>query len=94
MDTTIRDHDDRFEIFLGGDVAGVARFADDGVTRTFFHTEVVPQLRGRGLAAELVSHALENTRRAGKQIVPACSYVADYVRRHAEYHDLLDTTDA
>jgi uncharacterized protein len=55
----------------------------------FTHTLVPPELRGRGIAEHLVRAALAEARTQGRQVVPACSYVAKFIERHAEYRDLL-----
>jgi predicted GNAT family acetyltransferase len=55
----------------------------------FTHTLVPPELRGRGIAEQLVRAGLDDARKAGRKIVPACSYVAVFIRRHREYQDLL-----
>jgi predicted GNAT family acetyltransferase len=53
----------------------------------FTHTEVPPADEGKGNAARLVKAALDDTRRRGLKIVPACSYMVAFVRRHPEYRD-------
>ena len=55
----------------------------------FTHTVVPPELRGRGIAEKLVRAALADARTAGRKIVPACSYVAKFIERHAEFAGLL-----
>jgi len=55
----------------------------------FTHTLVPPELRGRGIAEQLVRPALADARAAGRKVVPACSYVAVFIKRHPEYQDLL-----
>jgi predicted GNAT family acetyltransferase len=42
---------------------------------------------GRGIGASLVRAALDDARKRGFKIVPACSFVAAFVRRHPEYND-------
>jgi predicted GNAT family acetyltransferase len=61
--------------------------ADDKMI--FTHTFVPPELRGRGLAEQLVRAALADARAAGRKVVPSCSYVATFIQRNAEYQDLL-----
>ncbi|MBX9946089.1 MAG: N-acetyltransferase [Reyranella sp.] len=51
----------------------------------FTHTEVPPADEGRGIGSQLVRAALDDARRRGFKIVPACSFVAEFVRRHPEY---------
>jgi predicted GNAT family acetyltransferase len=63
----------------------IAAYRDQGGSRLFTHTEVPPQDEGQGLGAELVRAALDDTRAHGLKIVPACSFVEVFVRRHPEY---------
>jgi predicted GNAT family acetyltransferase len=62
-----------------------------GETMWLTHTEVHPDLQGRGIAAELVQAALDHARAQGLKVRPACSYVRTYMRRHPETQDLLDS---
>ena len=74
---------------LDDQVAGFADYVDQGDVRMFPHTVTDPRFRGQGVAGELVKVALDDARAEGKQVVPACSYVADYIDRHPEYADLV-----
>jgi len=56
---------------------------------TFLHTEVPPPLEGQGLAAKLVRAALEFAREQNLKVVPLCPYVSSFIRRHAEFQDLV-----
>lgn len=51
----------------------------------FTHTEVPPADEGQGIGSRLVREALDDARRRGFKIVPACSFVVGFVRRHPEY---------
>ena len=53
----------------------------------FTHTEVPPADEGKGIGSQIVRAALDDARKRGFKIVPACSFVADFVRRHPEYGD-------
>lgn len=55
----------------------------------FTHTFVPPELRGRGIAEKLVRTALADARKAGRKVVPACSYVAVFIQRNKEFADML-----
>ena len=55
------------------------------------HTEVPPAIGGRGVAAALVARALEFARAEDLKVIPECSYVATYFRRHPQDADLLVT---
>lgn len=78
----------RYETTIDGKTAFSA-YNRDGDTITFTHTEVPPELEGKGIAGAIVKYALDDARSNKLGVVPACSYVASYVRRHAEYEDLL-----
>jgi hypothetical protein len=41
------------------------------------------------LAELLVRRALADARSQNAVVVPACSYVAAFIQRHPEFHDLL-----
>ena len=56
----------------------------------FNHTGTAPALQGRGLAGQLVEHALQWAAPLGLQLVPACSYVAGYLQRHRRWQRLLE----
>jgi len=76
----------RYEMQTEHGVA-VAVYQQHGDRRVFTHTEVPPADEGKGYASRVVKEALDDTRRAGLKIQPACSFVVAYVRRHPEYKD-------
>jgi uncharacterized protein len=79
----------RYELTVDGQPSVVEYTAhDDRMVIT--HTFVPPELRGRGLAEKLVRRALDDARAQGLRVVPACSYVAAFIRRHPEYQPLLN----
>jgi predicted GNAT family acetyltransferase len=53
------------------------------------HTEVPAQARGRGAAGQVVAAALDYAEKHGLTVMPMCSYVRSYLRRHPERHGLL-----
>jgi predicted GNAT family acetyltransferase len=63
----------------------VAIYRQQGDRAIFTHTEVPPADEGKGIGSQLVRAALDDTRRRGLKIVPACSFVAAFMRRHPEY---------
>lgn len=78
----------RFQAQVDGHLC-VADYRRDGDRMLMTHTEVHPELQGRGVAAQLVRAALAHARAQRLTIVPLCSYVRAYVRRHPEHQDLL-----
>lgn len=78
----------RFEISMNGHLA-VAEYERSGQSITFDHTVVPPELGGRGLGTQLAKACMAHAREAGLQVIPACSFIAAYMRKHAETHDLV-----
>ncbi|MGB7400907.1 GNAT family N-acetyltransferase [Castellaniella sp.] len=78
----------RFEYIEEGQLC-VLDYSLDGTVAVFFHTGVPSVVGGRGIAADLVRYGLETARARGWQVVPECSYVDAYIRRHSEYQDLV-----
>jgi len=65
----------------------VAAYREQGDRMIFTHTEVPSADEGKGYASRLVGEALADAHRRGFKIVPACSFVVAYVRRHPEFDD-------
>jgi len=59
----------------------------------FDHIEVPPPLESKGLAAKLARTGLDFARANHFRVVPLCPYVAAFIRKHAEYHDLVSVED-
>jgi uncharacterized protein len=78
----------RFEAEIEGELA-VADYRIVRDTIIFPHTEVPRALRGRGIASSLIRVALDSARSRGLKVVPACSFVRQYMERHPETQDLL-----
>ena len=53
------------------------------------HTEVPEQLEGQGLGSKIVRGALDIVRARGLKAVPACGFVAAFIRKNPGYQDLL-----
>lgn len=79
----------RYEIFVDGQLVGVADYRDRGDTLLFPHTEIDSSMRGQNLGAQLVQAALDDVRSTGKAVIPSCWYVAQFIDEHPEYQDLL-----
>ncbi|MBA2503993.1 MAG: N-acetyltransferase [Pyrinomonadaceae bacterium] len=80
----------RFEAEVEGEEAFVEyEHAKEG-SIVFTHTIVPPPLEGRGVGSELAHAALEYARLQHLKIVPQCSFINAYVRRHSKYQSLVD----
>ncbi|MDR3385973.1 MAG: GNAT family N-acetyltransferase [Rudaea sp.] len=90
LQQVVRDNaaQERYEMQLDGGVAFVTyRRSPDAIV--LLHAEVPRELEGRGLGSTLVRSVLEAVRANGEKIVPRCSFIAAYLRRHPEFADLL-----
>jgi predicted GNAT family acetyltransferase len=96
MAASVRDNpaESRFEIHDDERLAGFAVYRLTGQDIAFTHTEVAPELSGRGLARQLVTEALDDARRRGLAVLPFCPYVRNVIARNAEtYLDLVPERD-
>jgi predicted GNAT family acetyltransferase len=78
----------RFEATVDGLLCRADYHLIDGVMR-IHHTEVPGGLEGRGIASELVRAAFAYAEANGHRVLPACSYVRVYMKRHPATHALL-----
>ncbi len=96
MDERTITHDARRNEFTaevdgyGLDVA----YVQQGDRLIFTHTGTHPALRGRGLAGQMVEHALKWAAPLALQVVPACSYVQAHMARHRRWQRLLEPAGA
>ncbi|UGT69812.1 N-acetyltransferase [Nocardia gipuzkoensis] len=83
--------DTRFEIYIDDTLAGYADYAEreNPKVRDFHHTMTFPEFRGRGVAAQVVGFALDDSRAAGFSVIPTCWYVEKYIAENREYADLV-----
>ena len=79
----------RYEATLDDKVVGVSVYAllDDRIV--FLHTEVDSGLEGLGVGSRLAKGALDDVRRRGLKVVAKCPFIAAWLKRHADYADLL-----
>jgi len=87
---THKDHGDagRFEAHIDGGSVELD-WLRHGDRLVFHHTGTSPSLRGRGLAGQLVAHAMAWAAPQGLQLVPSCSYVATWLHRQPRWQRLL-----
>ena len=78
----------RYELTVEGHLAATYYTLAHGVI-TFVHTEVPPELGGKGVGSRLVKGALDQVRADGLKVVAQCPFVKGYIDKHADYADLL-----
>ncbi len=91
--TTVADNpaEERYELTVDGELAGIAEYRGHGQVRTLTHTEIEERFEGRGLATELIRSALADVRARGLQVIPICPFVKAFLAEHREDLDLVDT---
>ena len=78
----------RYELAVDGHVAATYYTVADGVI-TFIHTEVPPELGGKGIGSKLIKGALDQVRAEGLKVIAQCPFVKAYIDKHPDYADLL-----
>ncbi len=77
----------RFYLEADGGEARLS-YRRDGDVLDFVSTFTSPELRGRGLAAEVVRAGFEYAEAEGKKVRPSCPYVDTFLRRNPQYREL------
>lgn len=80
----------RYEASVDGKLVGFAEYQLQGSRLTLTHTEVDSEYEGRGIGSQLAKAALDDVAAQGRELIPRCPFIADYVRRHPDlYLDLV-----
>ena len=79
----------RFELEIDGHIAAAYYELAGGVI-TFVHTEVPPELGGRGVGSKLAKGALDQVRTDGLRVIAQCPFVKAWIDKHPDYAVLLN----
>jgi predicted GNAT family acetyltransferase len=79
----------RFEAKLGDAVAFTEYRLHDG-TIIVPHTEVPEAFEGRGVGSALAKAVLGFAREQGLKVAPTCPFIAGYITKHPEWHDIVE----
>ena len=79
----------RYELHLGGELAGFVMYHLHGHQITLIHTEVDPRFQGAGLATHLARFSLDDARKRNLAVVPSCPYIRSWILKHPDYADLV-----
>lgn len=74
----------RYEIRVGGELAGLADYRVEAGRIVFPHTEIKPEFGGRGLATRLIEFAVTDARGKNLEIIPICPFVKAWVEENPE----------
>jgi predicted GNAT family acetyltransferase len=94
MTDDFRDNEERerFELDTDGSIAFVTYRKSPGAI-ALVHTEVPPELGGRGIGSKLGRATLEAVRAQGRKLSVECDFIRNYMKKHTEYGDLLAEGD-
>jgi uncharacterized protein len=81
---------ERYELAVDGHTAATY-YKIEGNIITFIHTEVPPELGGKGIGSKLIRGALDQVRADGLKVVAQCPFVKAFIEKNADYRDLLKT---
>lgn len=79
---------ERFVIYIDGDEVYV-EYKVRGSEINLYHTFTHPNLRGKGLAAQVVRAAFEFAKENNLKVIPTCSYTQAFLAKNDEYKDLV-----
>jgi predicted GNAT family acetyltransferase len=79
----------RYEVRVGGELAGFAEYRRRRGLIAFTHTLIDPRFDGHGLATDMIRTALEASRAAGLAVLPFCPFVSAYIAAHPDTLDLV-----
>ena len=74
----------RFEIVINNHLSKIP-FIIRGNTIALFKTEVADELKGKGIAVNLVEYALTHAKENHLKILVFCPYIKSYIEKHPEW---------
>jgi predicted GNAT family acetyltransferase len=80
---------ERYEVTVDGELAGFLDYRTRKGLLALVHTEVDERFGGRGLGGRLARFALGQAREQELAVLPFCTFVNEWIRRHPEYADLV-----
>src|SRR5689334_1758887 len=82
----------RFEWIEDGRLFGFVDYYRFGNIAVITHTETNPAWDEKGLGSRLAARTIAWMGSEGLRVVPVCSFMAHFLRTHAEYHDVVSPT--
>ena len=78
----------RYEFSAEGALSFIDYRRSSGIV-ALTHAEVPSQLEGRGIGSRMARAVLDAIRAKDEKVIPQCSFVAAFIRRHPEYQDMV-----
>ncbi len=91
VDVVMNEEARQFQVVLDGETAFAEyRLVDHGIILP--HTVVPESFEGRGVGSALAKAALGYAREQGLKVIPLCPFIAAYITKHPEWHDIVHET--
>lgn len=78
----------QFEMEVEG-LKAVIVFQEHHSTMSLLHTEVPPELEGKGVATAIIEKTLAYLEKNHFRLIPLCPFVVAYIKRHPEWKAIL-----
>ncbi|RAO50070.1 hypothetical protein GAR06_00583 [Micromonospora saelicesensis] len=78
-----------YEATIAGRTAAGLVYSQVGNRLVLLATSVLPEFRGKGIAARLIGGVLDELRRQGRTASVTCPFATAFVHAHPEYADVL-----
>lgn len=79
----------RFELKANGHLATLYYEPYEPSVWSLTHTLVPDPLKGQGIGSRLVDQVLTYCRENQIRIIPECTFVVSYIKKHPEWKDIL-----
>jgi uncharacterized protein len=79
----------RYELHVGGELAGIIAYRLHDGAISLLHTEIEPAFQGAHLGGHLARFALDDARQRGLAVLPFCPYVGSWIKKHPQYAELV-----
>jgi len=89
LEVTENEAQERYEITVDGELAGLVTYRRRPGRIAFLHTEVDDHFGGRGVGSTLARSVLDTARADGLQVMPLCPFISSWISKHPEYTDLV-----
>jgi uncharacterized protein len=82
---------EQFEMAVDGHTAFIV-YKEDHFIITLLHTEVPPELEGRGVATAIIEKTLNYIEKNHLRLIPLCPFIITYIKRHPQWKMVLDAS--
>lgn len=89
LDLVKNETGNRFEMNVDGNTA-IIEYKEYPDKIALLHTEVPPQLEGKGAATAIIEKTLDYIEKKNFKLIPLCPLVVAYIKRHPEWKRITD----